>query len=192
MSVPVRAGRIWFLLRHPWIRIGLGAALCAALTVLTIATFHWQPLAQEQREVDQRLNSARRAVIEARVKQNLLSAYRHAAQSVPPIEQKLSASVSQAELVKSLAQLARRHGVRLHAESYEEGRAVGAHGVIVANLGLAGSYASLRHFLAGLPELPMWVELAEARLEGARSGEHQVRAQFRLLAYRSAAGGARS
>jgi Tfp pilus assembly protein PilO len=158
-------------------------ALSTIVALSVIA--YWWPAAREHANLVREVQAARRAVVQAQQTSELIRAYLRAVDTATAIERKLDTPLRQARLVESLGQLARKHGVRVLSESYEEGKPRNGYIPLALDLNLQGDYGPVRGFLAGIPGLPAWVEVQEARFEGVRdAGVRQVRAQIRLLAYR--------
>jgi Tfp pilus assembly protein PilO len=170
---------------YPLARAGLIAALATSAIVAVSIVIFWWPVAREHGDLNHQVQIARRAAVEAQQTAELIHAYRHAVDTVTVVERKLDTPVRQAKLVESLGHLARKRGVRVLSESYEEGKAQNGYVPLTLDLSLQGNYASVHGFLAEIPNLPAWVEVQEARFEGIReAGGRQVRAQIRLIAYR--------
>lgn len=169
----------------PPARAGLIAVLGASAMVAVLAVVFWWPVAREHGNLIDDVQRARRATVEAQQTAELIRAYRRAVDTVTTIERKLDTPLRQAKLVESLGQLARKRGVRVLSESYEEGKPQNGYLPLALDLSLQGNYASVHGFLAEIHNLPAWVEVQEARFEGIReAGGRLVRAQIRLVAYR--------
>jgi Tfp pilus assembly protein PilO len=135
------------------------------------------------------ISARRAAAIEATRADELSRAQRKAVAAMALFENKLGVKAGQADLIQGIARLAAQRGVRVVSQSFDEGRVQRGDAALFLELGLTGSYASLRRLLSDFATLPMWLEVVEARIE--RSGESggQVRAQLRLLTYRAGRGG---
>ena len=88
-------------------------------------------------------------------------------------------------VVGTVARLAAQRGMRVVSQSFDEGRAQQGDGALYLNLGLTGNYPSLRLLLADFSGLPVWLEVVEAHIERVGDGGRLVRAQLRLLTYRT-------
>jgi Tfp pilus assembly protein PilO len=171
-----------YSLRHPWTRAGawaFGAALLAAGAALGA----WWPQERAHRALEEEIVAQRRALAQAKRVDELARAYVQARQEVAILDRKLAEAATQAQLVQSFARLARKHGVKIVAESYEEGR--GALPALAADLTVQGAYPALREFVADLAGLPTWSEVQELRIESARGTELQ-KGRVRVLTYRKA------
>ena len=169
---------------HPLTRSGLRGLLgSGAVLLATLAV--WWPVLHTHDSLQARIAAQRRALVETQQAGELLRLYDAARRTAPQLERKLEQSVSQAQLVESLARLARQHQVRVVSETYQEGRSPAGQALLLAELTVQGSYGAVRHFLRGLPGLPMWNEIQEVRLEGVRSAA-AVRGQIRIATYRLA------
>lgn len=181
MTVASRFYRLRYGARHPMARAGRWA-LAVAVTGLTLSGALWWPIASERTRLIDQIAQQRRALVAAREAVELQRAYGLAAQRAPELENKLRQTVSPAQLVESLGQLARRHGVRIVAEAYEEGRRERPPQSLVADLTLTGDYLALRRFIDGLAGLATWSIAEEVRLEVVRGGT-DVRARLRVVTY---------
>ena len=187
MNLRARVDELRYAARHPLARAGVRALLAVAVVAAGTLAFWW-PARHADDALQAELATKRRALIETQQADELMRLYASAQKSVPVLEQKLEQSVSQAQLVDSLARLARQHGVRVASETYEEGRSAGGQALLLAELTVQGGYGAVRNFLRDLPSLPMWTEVHEVRLEGAR-GAAGVRGRIRVATYRAAPGG---
>lgn len=156
----------------------LDMVLLAAFLVVALA--YWWPKARAEEALSARIEETRRALADAMQASDMLSAYARATRAAEVVEKKLQASVKQAQLVESLAALARRHSVRIVSESYEEGRRQADYVPLFLQVALEGRYASIRGFVREVYALPLWVEVEDARLERLREPAGLVKAQLRL------------
>lgn len=187
MNLAAWWSEIRYCARHPLARAGLWGLLGAGVA-LAVTLALWWPALHAQSSLETGIAGKRQELVQMRQADELLRLYEVARKSTPLLEKKLEQSVSQAQLVESLARLARQHGVRVASETYQEGRSAGGQTLLLAELAVQGSYAAVRNFLRGLPGLPMWNEIQEVRLEGAR-GTAAVRGQIRIATYRVAPAG---
>jgi len=170
--------------RHPWARAGLCAALAAAVA-LAAALAAWWPLQNEHRALEEEISAQRRALARARESEELARAYRQAEKDAASLERKLQHGATQAQLVQGFARLARRHGVKIVSETYEEGRNAAAQPALNAELAVEAGYPALRDFVRELSALPTWSEVQEVRIESAPGGAAQ-RGRIRIVTYRLA------
>jgi energy-coupling factor transporter ATP-binding protein EcfA2 len=119
----------------------------------------------------------------ARHGDELLAAYARAGRDVASLEKKLRYAATQSQLVQDFARLARRHGVKIVSETYEETR--GPQPSLSAELAVQGDYPALRDFVRDLSVLPTWSEVQEVRLESAQGAASQ-RGRIRIVTYRQA------
>jgi Tfp pilus assembly protein PilO len=166
--------------RHPWARAGAWACACA-LAAAGAALAAWWPEQRTHDALEHTLAAQRRALVEAKRSGELARAYAQAREEVALLDRKLAEAATQAQLVQAFARLARRHGVKILAESYEEGR--GAQAALSAELSVQGAYPALRDFVAELAGLPTWSEVQEVRIESAR-GTGVQKGRVRILTYR--------
>jgi Tfp pilus assembly protein PilO len=183
MSAPRWAADLRYSARHPWARAGLWACGAAAALMLA-ATALWWPAEQEHAALEEKIAATRRSLIQAQQSGELARAYVQAREAVAVLEKKLQHGATQAQLVENFARLARRHGVRIVAETYDEGRnASGAQPALSAELSVQGSYPALREFLRELAALPTWSEVQEVRLETVQGAATQ-KGRIRIVTYR--------
>src|SRR5213594_2410409 len=112
--------------RHPWACAGLRAGAAAA-TLALLALAVWWPAQRERTALEDKIQSKRRDLVQAKQADELLGAYARALKDVALLEKKLQNAATQAQLVENFARLARHRGVRIITETYEEGRGAGAH-----------------------------------------------------------------
>ena len=173
-----------YSLRHPAARAGLWA--CAvALAAAGAAFAAWWPEQRAHAALEETLATKRRAVVEGRRAEELARAYREARLHVAALDAKLRHGATQAQLVQGFARLARRHGVRILGETYDEGRNA-RQPQLSAELTLQGSYAGLRDFVADLATLPTWSEVHEVRIENVHGAALQ-KGRVRIVTYRQPA-----
>lgn len=168
--------------RHPAARAGLWAGLMTTVLVV-VAMVWWWPAQRAGQALSNEIATRQRALVQMQQADELLRRYEMARKAVPLLEKKLEQSISQAQLVESLARLARQRGVRVLSETYDEGRSAGGQALLLVELTVQGSYPMLRDFLRDLPGLPMWTEVQEVRLEGVR-GAAQIKGRIRIATWR--------
>lgn len=176
-----------YLLRHRGVRVMLAAA-GVALILVVIAMVSWAPLARQQALLVQRVEHTRRDVLMQTQADDINRGYRHAVQALQTVTDKLAQTASQARLVESIDQAARRARVRIVSQAYEELREQNGYQPLLANLTLLGGYPALRVLTRELPELPAWCVVQEARFESPRDKSADVKAQIRLACYRTPGG----
>jgi len=170
--------------RHTWARAGLWACAAAAVLAFVVLAFWW-PAQREQAALEDKIISKRRTLIQAQQADELSSAYARAHKDVALLGKKLQHAATQSQLVESFARLARKHGVKIVSETYEEGRAAGAQPMLNAELSVQGNYPALRDFLHELSSLPTWSEVQEVRLESVQGAATQ-KGRIRVMTYRHA------
>lgn len=174
--------------RHAWVRAGAWAcagALLAAGAALAV----WWPEQRAVLALEEAIAAQRRALVEATRSAELARAFVKARQEVALLDRKLAEAATQAQLVQAFARLARRHGVKIIGETYEEGR--GPQPALSAELTVQAAYPALRDFVAELASLPTFSEVQEVRIESARGAELQ-KGRIRIVTYRKALQGAGS
>ena len=173
-----------YSIRHPWIR--RGAMFVAAAGVLMLIAFaFWWPAQNSHVALEEQIATKRRVLVQLQQGDELLRDYTRAQKDIPLLEKKLTNAATQAQLVEQLGRLARRHGVAVVSETYEEGRATGSYRVLNTDLTVQASYPAIRAFLHSLPDLPVWAEIQELRLEAARDAG-VVKGRIRIATYRRA------
>ncbi len=178
-----------YSLRCKAARLGSYVLLAAAAAWLAVAGAWWLPAQREHAGLERDIAARRAAVADAARAAGVGEAQRQALGALDLLEKKLGARAGQAELIRDMAHLASQRGMRVVSESFEEGRTQAGDGALYLNLGLTGSYPSLRSLLDDLAALPVWLEVVEAHIERANEGGGLVRAQLRLLTYRAPRGG---
>lgn len=176
-----------YSLRHPLVKAGLWSALATAAICVAVTLGFWWPPHSDSQDLMDRIESKRREVVSSMYAAELTRAYTRAQREVPELEKKLDNVGSQSDLVGNLGRLAGKTGVRILSESYNEGKPQGIYIPLHIDLVLQGNYSALRDFFHGVPGLPVWSEIQDARLERTRESGGLVKAQIRLATYRKAA-----
>lgn len=169
------------------VRGGMYAMLAASFACMAVALSWWGPANHEHGKLLQNIEEQRRVIVDDMRSDQVMRAHREALEVLPLLERKLNARTGQADLIEGIARLASRRNVRVTSQSFEEGKTERGDALLYLDLGLRGSYPSLRLLMADFAALPMWIEVAEARFDGGVDGR-EVRAQLRLLAYREPRG----
>jgi Tfp pilus assembly protein PilO len=170
--------------RHPWARGGLRACALGAV-LLAAAAAAWWPVQRESAALEDEIAAKRSALSQARQAHELSGAYAKAAKEVAVLERKLQHAATQAQLVENFARLARKHGVKIVSETYDEGRGASAQSGLSAELSVQAGYPALRDFLRDLSALPTWSEVQEVRLETATgSAMPMQKGRIRIMTYR--------
>ncbi len=177
-----------FSMRSKAVRHGMFAVQTVAIICLVIALAWWGPAKREQTQLLQNIDTKRTSMLEAVRSAQVEDAQREAQIAVALLEKKLEVRAGQADLIQGIARLASKRGVRVTSQSFDEGRVQSGDAPLYLELGLIGDYTSLRRLMGDLAMLPMWIEVVEAHLERAGEGGALVKAQMRLLTYRSAKG----
>ena len=175
-----------YAVHHPVIRAALASQLLL-LIVTAVALAYWWPAYREHQSLVTRIETQRRRAIDSLHTMDVARAYRAASANADALTRKLHASGGQADLVKSLEQLAARCHVRIVSQAYEEGKGKSEFLPLYLDTGLQADYPALRAFLARLSTLSVWVEVQEMTLERAREQPGVIKAHLRLLTYRKAA-----
>ena len=170
--------------RHPWARAGLWTCAGTAALMLAVVAVWW-PENHERAALEDTIAGKRRELVQARQADELLRAFAQARKEVALLENKLEHAATQSQLVENFARLARRHGVKIVSETYEEGRAAGAQPVLNAELSVQGGYPALRDFLQDVSALPTWSEVQDVRLESVQGAATQ-KGRIRVMTYRHA------
>lgn len=173
-----------YALRHRAVRYAALASLVSAFLSAAALAAYWWPAWRTHSALEQAISAKRHAVVAAMSAQEVKKAYESAAKALPVIEHKLSMSRGQSDVVDQLNRLARKRGIRIISESYEEGKAKSAFVPLYLDIALQGSYAEMRGFLADVATLSAWGEVQEVRMEGVRGTPGSVKAHLRLVMYR--------
>lgn len=176
-----------FSMRHPVVKAGIVASVVSVAIVVAIGFSYWWPAQRDTERLVEAIQAKRKAVVAAMHAGDVARAYERTRREAAVVEEKLSAVIGQAELVKSLSRLAKKKGVKILAEAYEEGRERGGYVPLYVDLALEGRYSSLRHFLNGIQTLPVWTMVQEAKLARLQKGAGWVKARLRLVTYRKVA-----
>jgi Tfp pilus assembly protein PilO len=172
-----------YVLRDRGVRAGLGLCAAGAL-LLAAALLYWWPTHRAHQQLRADIRDGQRALADLAHAAELAGAYERAAREVAALDAKLGYAGGQAKLVESLGAAARRRGIRVLSESYEESREPQAgHVTLLLNLALAGDYLAVRAFLRDVPDLPAWCAIREVRLDREESTS-SVKATVRLAVFR--------
>lgn len=177
-----------YFMRCKAVQHAMFATLAAAIICIVIVLTWWGPAKREQALLLRNIDAKRAAKVEAVRSAQITSAHRKAVHAVALLEQKLEVRTGQADLIQGIARLAAKRGVRVMAQSFDEGRVQRGDAQLYLELGLLGDYTSLRSLMSDFTTLPMWIEVVEARLEHSGESGSPVRAQMRLLTYRGSKG----
>ena len=172
--------------RHPLVKTATVGILLLLITV-GVELGYWWPANHEQRTLITRIETQRRATVDALHAGDVTRVYRAAKSAVGVLDQKLNASGGQSDLVKSLEKLAVTRHVKILSQAYEEGKAKSEHLPLYLDISLQASYVSLREFLVDIHTLSFWVEAQEMVIERSREHPGLIKANLRLLTYRKAA-----
>ncbi len=173
-----------YSLRCKAVRLPMFALLGIGCICLAVAGAWWLPAQHEHAQLEHDIAARRASITDAARAAELVEAHSRAVGALALLEKKLGAQAGQAEVIQDIARLALRRGVRVVSQSFDEGRAQHKDGALYLNLGVTGSYPSLRQLLGDFASLPVWLEVVEAHIERATDGGSQIRAQLRLLTYR--------
>lgn len=177
-----------YTLRSRTARSSLYALAGAAAACLAVAGAWWLPAQREHAQLEQDIAMRRAAIVDAARAAGVADAQRKALAAVGLLEKKLGARAGQAELIRDVAHLASQRGMRVMTQSFDQGRTQSGEDALYLNLGLTGSYPSLRLLLDDFAGLPVWLEVVEAHVERANEGGGMIRAQLRLATYRASGG----
>ena len=185
MRLTATIAMLRYSIRCKEVRPGILALLTAAVFCVAIALAWWGPAKREHAQLLRSIDAKRAAMVAAVRSGQVAQAQREALPVVARLEKKLEVRASQAELIQGIARLAARRGVRVVSQAFDEGKVQGSAAPLYLELGLQGDYLSLRRLMGDLATLPMWIEVVEERLERAGENGALVKAQMRLLTYRS-------
>jgi Tfp pilus assembly protein PilO len=178
-AVPLR-----YYFRHPAARGALWTlAALAVLAIVLVAV--WLPGDRSRRGIEREIERRRADIVRMREQQEVAFAYEKARGGVELLEQKLAYAATQAQQVTDISQLARKHGVSLLTQAYEESARRNEPPRLYTEIAVQGSYRSLESFIADLPQLPSWTESQDLVIERSREGR-AVKGRIRLVTYRGA------
>ena len=175
--VPLR-----YYFRHPGVRAALWAGSALALMAAVLVVLWW-PGERRRSELERHIEARRADIVQMREREQVARAFELARGGVQSLETKLAYAATQAQQVADLAQLARKHGVSLLAQAYEESARQNEAPRLYTELTVQGSYRSLDNFIADLPQLPSWTEAQDVVIERARES-NVVKGRVRLVTYR--------
>lgn len=171
-------------LRHPVVRLGLGAGGVGVLLALVVAGSQWWPVYHHAENLKIKIDLTRRQAVERSYGAQLSKIYARTAEQITEIEKKLNTPTVQVSLLDHLNQLARKHGVRILSESYEEGKAQSGYAPLFHEITLQGRYPQLRKFLLDTGSLPTLSVVQEAALNRGDGAGRSIKAQLRIVTYR--------
>ncbi len=170
--------------RHPLVKAGILACGVSGVIFLVVGVGYWWPVQRDYRNLVESIQTQRKAVVDTLHAANVAQSYRRALEGIAVLEKKLDYVSGQAELVRNLGRLAKKRGVKILSESYEEGKARSGYVPLYLNLTLKGGYRGLRKFLLDVPTLPSWSVVQEVRFERSRGGSRLIKGYIRLITYR--------
>lgn len=173
-----------YSLRATTVRWALYALGGMAVIWMGVAAIWWLPAHHQHAQLAAKIATRRAMIVNAARAASVADAARKAQAGLALFEKKLAAHAGQAELIRDVARLAAKRGMHVVSQSFDEGRSQQGDGSLYLNLGLTGRYPALRHLVADFAGLPLWLEVVEVHIE--QTGAGRVRAQLRLLTYRSA------
>jgi hypothetical protein len=168
-------------------RAAWAACLWLALDLLVLALF-WGPAAFQHYRLEKGIQDYRRAEREARQAAENSQQYGELVKRAAGLEAKWETPVTQAGLIESLTRLSAKNGLRVVSQDFDVPPAKGGGQSFRQNLALEGSYASLRHFLAGLEILPSLTVVEQSRLEREGEDASRVRASLQLSTFTKSPG----
>lgn len=183
MRLAVAKETFLFSLRYPLVRGNIAGLMASIILLVGISVFYWWPIQDAEDSLNARIDSKQIEISNAEFRVKLAQVARSAEFKVELMERKLDASVTQAALVKNLAELAQQHKVKIVSETYEEGQPEERYLSLVHGLTLQAPYPEIRSFIAGLEELPTFTVVRGA-VFGYASGSSDVRVQLDMITYR--------
>lgn len=180
-------GLLRYTLRCKAARLALYGLLGTAVVFLAVAGAWWLPAKHKYTQLERDITTRREAIVDTVREAEVAVAQRKAQSVIALLDKKLSAHVGQAELIRDVARLAARRGMRVTTQSFDEGQTQSGQDALYLNLGLTGSYPSLRLLLNDFAALPVWLEVVEAHIESVDRGG-RIRAQLRLATYQPSRG----
>lgn len=175
-----------YSLRHPVVRLGIVAGIVAIGLVLIIGAALWWPARSEAYTLRDQIDATRRQAVERLYGTQLAQVYERTEQQIVALETKLNTQTVQVSLLNHLSQLAKKHGVRILSESYEEGKTQSGYAPLYHEITLQGSYPRVRRFLLDIGSLPTLSLVQEAALNRGDGRGRSIKAQLRIVTYRKA------
>ncbi len=185
----IRFGEYRSTLSFIWQCRTLRHAVYLSLTILLItsvvALSWWLPAKVQVNKLENAIATKRKMMVSNVRLVQLRDAQRRAELEIPALEKKLNSTMSQADLVRTIAKLAKDHGIHIMSQSFDEGKDDRDNAALYIDLNLSGSYAAIRGMAADLTALPIWVEIIDASFLNNSEKTVSISAQLRLLTYRA-------
>jgi Tfp pilus assembly protein PilO len=169
--------------RHPLLRVGLRIGLLLLVVDAALVAYRW-PAATSHGQLVKQVDAAQTAIIDARQAVGVMDAYTRAREAIMTIGRKLDYATAQAKLIDDIADLARKYGVQVLSQEYDEASAGDKRqATLGVQLAAQGNYRALRNFIVGISSLPAWTEVSDVSIERGRDSG-LLKAELRLLTYR--------
>ena len=177
-------GHILIFLREASVKRAMWVGAAGVVLAILVVLAYWWPMQYKKQQLAEEVNTLRRVLVSDAEAEQLLREYKKAKKQVTQLQTKLKHQSSQSDLVRNIGKLARKHRIRIISEAYDQTTAKGSYRGLVLNLQLQGRYAAIRAFVYGIPTLPSWTVVQDARFSALRSSGRQVKANLRLVTYR--------
>lgn len=155
-------------------------ALTIAIAALIIEAIMWSSAKLENAKLHNKVAEVRNQIYREDQLQKLDSHLQKTLPIIETIENKLSSTTSQSDVMEQLSRLARSHTVRMRSQSITAMLSDDNFTSIKSiELRVSGSYTDIRKMLVSISAISAWLEIAEIRIE--RLNESDVGAQVKLL-----------
>lgn len=173
-------------MRYSRVRNGLFAMAVGIVLVLVTAVYAW-PAQRETGRLLIEIEKTRRTIANDVIARQLTKAATNAERELAHLEPRLHVQGAQLLLIKRFTELAKRLGMQIVGESYEEGKPKDGYTPLHHELNLQGNYSAMRQYLNELHKTPTLTLIQEASFN--RSGTSgQVKVRLRLVTYRKSTG----
>lgn len=160
-----------YALRHPRVHAALVVLFISLVILSLVVLAYWLPAHHATASLAEELDHYRRIAHDKRYSAELAIAVKRATLQVGEVEKKLNQTAVQSVLVQNLSLLAQRHGLRILASNYDEGKAQDGFQPINHELSVQGGYSGLRGFLADIASLPTLTVLEDSTITRNREGD---------------------
>lgn len=177
---------VLFTFRHPVIRSGgIAVVVTASIFVISLLVF-WYPSSSKHNEIQQDIDHLNNKLVALRQLNNLSHTYYATEKTLKKVEKKLDTSISLAEFTNALYKLASKNSIKIISKSSRDMQEKQDYKILYQELTLQGKYKSMRRFMLGLREMPVWTLIKEARLK-KKKGSNVLIGDFVLASYQKKA-----
>lgn len=176
---------LWSAVRYPKVRWALAALALAGTLDAGVTAFAWAPAWIRHGRLEGELRRAREEEREAVEAEKAAHRYGNLAGRVRALTTRWEAPVGQAEVIRSLDDLAARCGLKILSRDFDvsgdEPRE--ASPAFRQTLVVSGPYASVRRFMVGMEDLPTLTVVRQVRMDRREEGAGGVQATFLISTF---------